>query len=77
MFTDGLYKAVSSNGIQIVDVPTYSPIEVDHISSHFEVTGIGRLRFDRGGTVMDSQEVAFLQMFSCGVGQKLLDAYIT
>jgi small subunit ribosomal protein S29 len=77
VFTDGLIKAVSTNGVDVVDVPTYSPLEVDHILSNFEVTGIGRLRFDRGETVMDNQEVAFLRILSCGVGQKLLDACIT
>jgi len=76
-FTDGLIKTVSSHGVDVVEVPSYSPLEVDHILSNFEITGIGRLRFDRGETVMDNHEVAYLRMVSCGVGQKLLDVCIS
>jgi small subunit ribosomal protein S29 len=38
-----------------------------------EAIGIGRLRFDRGDTVMNKNEMGFLRMISGGVGQKLLD----
>jgi len=62
--------------ITAVDVPQYSPLEVEHVLANFEVTGIGRLRFDQGATVMDEQEVAYLRMVSGGVGQKLLDSCI-
>merc|ERR1740124_515946 len=63
-------------GITVVDVPRYSPLEVEHVLANFEIIGIGRLRFDQGATVMDRQEVAYLRMVSGGVGQKLLDSCI-
>jgi len=62
--------------ITVVDVPQYSPLEVEHVLANFEVTGIGRLRFDQGATVMDKQEVAYLRMVSGGVGQRLMDSCI-
>lgn len=64
------------DSITVVDVPQYSPMEVDHILANFEAIGIGRLRFDQGATVMDAQEVAYLRMVSGGAGQKLLDSCI-
>jgi len=75
-FTSDLEAAARNGGCKIVDVPQYSPIEVEHILANFEVTGIGRLRFDRGATVMNSQEVAYLRMVSGGLGQPLLDACV-
>ena len=76
-FSENLEKALLSNGgVTIVDVPTYSPVEVEHILANFESIGIGRLRFDRGETIMNDQEVAFLRMVSGGVGQHLMDACI-
>ncbi len=73
-FTAGLTNAVIEAGVNVVDVPQYSPLEVEHILSNFEIIGVGRLRFDRGETVMNKQEVAYLRMVSGGVGQPLLDA---
>merc|ERR1711957_786463 len=58
----------------VVDVPHFSKVEVDHIVSNFEATGIGNLRNDQGETVRNEQQVAYLRMVSGGVGQKLLDA---
>ena len=46
-----------SCSVDVVDVPTYSPFEVDQNLSNFEVNGIGRLRFDGSETAKDSQEV--------------------
>ncbi|CAJ1936267.1 unnamed protein product [Cylindrotheca closterium] len=63
-----------SGSIQVVEVPRFSEIEVEHILANFEATGIGKLRLDRGDTVMDEQEVEYLKMVSGRVGQKLLDA---
>lgn len=62
--------------LTVVTVPRYSNVEVEHILSNLESIGIGRLRFDRGSTVMDDQEVAYLRMISGAVGQNLLDACI-
>ena len=73
-FTSDLISAVTEAGANVVDVPQYSPLEVEHILANFEIIGIGRLRFDRGETVMNKQEVAYLRMVSGGVGQQLLDA---
>jgi hypothetical protein len=75
-FTAALSEAVESGGCKIVNVPQYSPLEVEHILANFEVIGLGRLRFDKGATVMNSQEVAYLRMISGGIGQRLLDSCI-
>lgn len=75
-YTASLEKAAISAGCKFVTVPQYSPLEVEHILANFEIIGVGRLRFDRGATVMNNQEVSFLRMVSGGVGQRLLDACI-
>lgn len=75
-FTTELTSKMKESNAQVVDVPQYSAIEVDHILANFEIIGIGRLRFDRGETVMDKHEVAFLRMISGGLGQSLLDACV-
>lgn len=80
-FTDALSDAMEAqetdaSGVKVVNVLPYSPIEVEHIVANFETIGIGRLRFDRGDTVMNDQEVAYLRMVSGGVGQNLLDSCI-
>jgi hypothetical protein len=75
-FTADLTKAVTESGANIIEVPQYSPLEVDHVLANFEIIGLGRLRFDRGATVMNKQEVAYLRMVSGGVGQSLLDACV-
>uniref|UniRef100_A0A7S4N195 Small ribosomal subunit protein mS29 n=1 Tax=Odontella aurita TaxID=265563 RepID=A0A7S4N195_9STRA len=59
-----------------VEVPAYSKLEVEHALANFEVTGIGRLRFDKGSTVMDDQEVEYLRMVSSSVPQQLMEACI-
>lgn len=60
--------------IHIVDVPRLSPIEVEHMLSNYECIGIGKLRSDRGATVMSEKEVGFLRVVSGSVAQKLMDA---
>lgn len=75
-FTTGLIGAVKESGVKVVDVPQYSAVEVEHVLANFEIIGIGRLRFDRGETVMDQNEVAYLRMVSGGLGQSLLDACV-
>lgn len=74
--TKDLISAITNTGATIVDVPQYSALEVEHILANFEIIGIGRLRFDRGETVMNNQEVAYLRMVSGAVGQPLLDACV-
>jgi small subunit ribosomal protein S29 len=56
------------------EVPRLSAIEVDHMLANYEATGVGKLRLDRGETVMNEQEVAYLRTVSGAVPQKLLDA---
>lgn len=57
----------------VVEVPRYSLEETEHVISNMEATGVGRLRFDRGDTVMNKNEMGYLRMVSGSVGQKLLD----
>jgi small subunit ribosomal protein S29 len=71
-----LEVAIQSVGCKLVNVPQYSPVEVEHVLANFEIIGLGKLRFDRGATVMNRQEVAYLRMISGGIGQRLLDACI-
>mmetsp|Transcript_15278 Transcript_15278/g.21288 ORF Transcript_15278/g.21288 Transcript_15278/m.21288 type:complete len:675 (+) Transcript_15278:72-2096(+) len=79
-FTDGLdasarkaSKEDSEMPLHFVQVSRFSSLEVEHIISNFEATGLGRLRFDRGDTVMNENEVAYIRMVSGGVGQNLVD----
>jgi hypothetical protein len=58
----------------VVDLQRFSDIEVQHVLYNFECTGIGRLRFDRGYTTLNPDEVEYLRMVSGGIGQPLLDA---
>lgn len=62
--------------LHVVEVPRFSNLEVEHIISNMEATGLGRLRFDRGDTVMNENEVAYIRMVSGAVGQNILDECI-
>jgi hypothetical protein len=62
--------------MHVFEVPRFSDVEADHILANFEATGIGKLRLDRGDTIMNDQEVAYLKMMSGNVGQQLLDASV-
>jgi hypothetical protein len=83
-FTDGLTASATKASkdieskfpMHVVTVPRYSILEVEHILSNFDTIGVGRLRFDRGDTVIDEQEVSYLRMVSGSNGQLLLDACI-
>jgi len=66
----------NSNNFHVVEVPRFSSLEADHVLANFEAIGIGKLRLDRGDTLMNPQEVEFLKMASGSVGQKLLDVSI-
>lgn len=59
--------------VHVVEVPRFSDVEADCILSNFEAIGVGKLRLDRGDTVMNEQEVAYLKMVSGNIGQQLLD----
>jgi hypothetical protein len=60
--------------VHVVDVRRYSNVEVQHVLYNFEVTGIGRLRFDRGDTALNPEEVEYLRLVSGGCGQQLFDS---
>lgn len=62
------------NPLHMVDVRRFSSVEVQHILYNFEITGVGRLRFDRGDTALNPEEVEYLRLVSGGLGQQLLDA---
>lgn len=67
---------VADSNLLLVTMPRYSILEVEPILSHFDLIGIGRLRFDKGDTVIDEQEVKYLRMFSGSNAQLLLDGVI-
>lgn len=81
-FTDGLTDYAHHSArhqywespMKIVEVPRYSLVETEHMISHYELIGVGKLRFDRGDTVMDENEIAYLRMVSGACGQSFLDA---
>jgi Mitochondrial ribosomal death-associated protein 3 len=83
-FTDALIQAAQQDSgsgdaatgtaITVIDIPRLSPLEVEHMLSHYEAIGIGKLRLDRGETVMNPQEVAYLRMVSGGEAQHLMNA---
>jgi len=62
--------------IHTIDIPRLSTIEVEHMLANYEATGVGKLRMDRGETVLNAQEVAYLRTVSGGIPQRLLDACI-
>ena len=62
--------------VEMMEVSSFSKIEVDHVLANYECIGVGKLRFDEGKTISDEQEVAFLRMQSGCVGKKLLDGII-
>ena len=68
--------ALNDDSMVVVEVPRFSDAEADVILANFESIGVGVLRLDRGDTVMDEQEVAYLKMVSGSIGQKLLDASV-
>jgi small subunit ribosomal protein S29 len=78
--SDSLIESAQSQAedgdMHVVEVPRFSNVEVEHILANFECIGLGKLRLDRGDTVMNEQEVAYLKMASGSVGQKLLDVSV-
>mmetsp|Transcript_49332 Transcript_49332/g.75067 ORF Transcript_49332/g.75067 Transcript_49332/m.75067 type:complete len:663 (-) Transcript_49332:73-2061(-) len=81
--TDGLTasaerQTAADNAAQmhVVEVPRFSDVEADCILANFEATGVGKLRLDRGDTVINDAEVAYLKMISGNIGQQLLDASV-
>ncbi|GAX18558.1 hypothetical protein FisN_10Hh241 [Fistulifera solaris] len=57
-----------------VEVPRLSKLEVEHMLSNYEATGVGKLRLDRGETVSNAQEVEYLRMVSGGIAGHLMNA---
>jgi small subunit ribosomal protein S29 len=82
--TDGLtafaQRQSKDDGLQtklhVVEVPRFSHLEVDHIVANYEAIGLGKLRLDRGDTIMDEQEMAYLKMVSGCIGQQLVDSSV-
>lgn len=62
------------SSFHVVDLQRFNDVEVQHVLYNFECTGIGRLRFDRGYTTLNPEEVEYLRLVSGGLGQPLLDA---
>lgn len=62
--------------VETIEVPPFSSLEADHVLANFEATGVGKLRLDRGDTLMNPQEMEYLKMVSGSIGQKLLDVSI-
>ena len=62
--------------VDVIQVPRFSSLEADHVLANFEATGVGKLRLDRGDTLMNPQEMEYLKMVSGSIGQKLLDVSI-
>lgn len=60
--------------ICVVNVQRFNNLEVQHILYNFEISGVGRLRFDRGNTALNPEEVEYLRLVSGGVGQRLMDS---
>jgi len=57
----------------VMEVPRLSKIEVEHTVANYEATGMGSLRFDKGKTVMNPQEMEYLRLISSAVPRHLLD----
>lgn len=62
--------------VEVIEVPRFSSLEADHVLANFEATGVGKLRLDRGDTLMNPQEMEYLKMASGSIGQKFLDVSI-
>ena len=69
-------SAERTDSVSVIEVPRFSSLEADHILANFEATGVGKLRLDRGDTLMNQQEMEYLKMASGSIGQKLLDVSI-
>ncbi|EJK62901.1 hypothetical protein THAOC_16469 [Thalassiosira oceanica] len=52
--------------VHVVDVGRFDGTEVRHALYNFEITGIGRLRFDRGDTTLNPEEIEYLRLVSGG-----------
>eukprot|EP01083_Nonionella_stella_P012792 36166_1 len=77
-FTESLTEAAHAlakdehHPVHVVDIRRFSEMETQHILYNFEITGIGRLRFDRGDTALNPEEVEYLRLVSGGSGQQLM-----
>lgn len=76
-FTDALVAySQEDEGVHVVEVPRLSTLETEHMLANYEATGVGKLRLDRGETIMNKQEVAYLRIVSGGEPLKLMNACI-
>jgi small subunit ribosomal protein S29 len=57
-------EMANDDNVTVVNVPRYSDVEARAMIAHYESTGIGRLRFDRGDVLGDDQEVEYIKMVS-------------
>jgi len=74
-FTQSLTESAhASKQVNVVDVRRFTNVEVQHMLYNYEITGIGRLRFDRGDTALNPEEVEYLRLVSGGLGQRMLDS---
>jgi small subunit ribosomal protein S29 len=70
----GASSPLMTSPLHLVEVPRLTSIEVQHMVSNYEATGVGNLRLDRGKTVMNHNEVSYLHMVSGGIPQHLMNA---
>jgi hypothetical protein len=64
----------TSTPLHVIEIPRLTTIEVQHLLSNYEATGVGNLRLDRGATVMNHNEVSYLHMVSGGIPLHLMNA---
>ena len=62
--------------LEIVEIPRLSKLEVEHMLSNYESTGMGKLRMDEGATVSNPQEVEYLRMVSSSIPLNLMNVCI-
>ena len=62
------------DGVHAVEVRRFDNTEVQHQLYNYEIIGIGKLRFDRGETSLNPEEVEYLRLVSGGSGLHLMNA---
>jgi len=69
-------EQLEAEGALEVSVGRYSHTEFDHILSHYERVGIGKLRIYGADVLENEEEIAFLRMLTGCIGSKLLNSII-
>ena len=67
-------SAKYDHNVHSIEIPRLSALEVEHMLSNYECTGVGKLRLDQGETVMNSNEVEFLRMISGAIPERMMNA---